>query len=217
MTPCSLSDYLLYPAENKVALTFDDAFESVYHNAYPLLKEKGFTFTVFPSTGYIGKYNRWEVNLGGRQFHHMDWPQLQDMEGCEIGSHTVSHRCLTSVNSAELKRELADSKKTIEDCTGKEVKFLSLPFGKSNRKVLDCAQEIGYQAVFSLNPQDGEQNYLKGRFAVYFVDNRWSMLNKISRGNCRRCEIAKLKFINFFSGGTVLAQKIFGLHNTPEN
>jgi len=204
-----LYEYLNAPESYKLSLTFDDAFESVFYNAYPMLMEKGFSFTVFPVTKYIGEYNRWEVNVGGRKFRHLNWRQLQEMNGCEVGSHTASHRCLTLLNNQQLIIELESSKKELEDRLGKEVRYLSLPFGRYNEKVIEAAQKAGYKAVCSLNPADREGGYVLGRYAVYLIDNLWSMSRKLGIGGGQNAEICKLKTINFFSGGTILAQKIF--------
>lgn len=36
------------------AITFDDGFQSIYQNAYPILQELGVPATVFPTTGLVG-------------------------------------------------------------------------------------------------------------------------------------------------------------------
>ena len=71
----SLRDYLANPRDNYFVLTFDDAYESVFENAFPLLKELGFTATVFAITNYIGKNNTWDFTPGKIYSRHMDITQ----------------------------------------------------------------------------------------------------------------------------------------------
>ena len=204
---CSLKEYFENPSPDKIAVTFDDAFESVYENAYPVLAEFGGSFTIFPLTGFTGKNNEWEVNLGGRKFRHMSWEQITSMEGAEIGSHTVTHRALTGLSDQELTRELTLSKMTIEDRTGIEIHHLSLPFGKYDRRVIDAALTAGYKRLFSLRP--GFNNgCVYGRYAVYLSDTLFDVKNKTGAGVWNRFERLKLQTINFFSGGTILAQRL---------
>ena len=48
-----------------VVLTFDDGFESVYTNAFPVLQRYGFPATVFLVADYCGKTNDWPSQPGG--------------------------------------------------------------------------------------------------------------------------------------------------------
>ena len=54
--------------EKPIVITFDDSYESVYANAFPLMQEYGFLGTVFIITGYVGRINEWDVNCGGKKF-----------------------------------------------------------------------------------------------------------------------------------------------------
>src|SRR6056297_580784 len=71
---------------NAVAITFDDAYSSVFTHALPMLERRGWPFTVFVSTDYIDK------SYGG----YMSWAQLRALEtrGGRIGNHSSSHRHL---------------------------------------------------------------------------------------------------------------------------
>ena len=207
LKPCSLGSYLHEPSQDKVAITFDDAYESVYTYAYPVLKEWGGGFTVFPVANYVGGWNEWEVNLGGLKFRHLSWTQMREMDGIEVGSHTLTHRCLLKLPQNELMRELADSKKSIEDSWGKEVKYLSLPFGRYDERVLEAARETGYEAVCSLNPDCGYDGFVVGRCGVYLLDSVWSLKNKLGYGRFQGFERWKLRFFNRLSGGTIMVKK----------
>ena len=48
--------------EQQVAITFDDAYESVYTNAAPLLHERDYPYTIFINTDAVGKqgYMTWQ-------------------------------------------------------------------------------------------------------------------------------------------------------------
>jgi len=202
----SASAYFNIGGEKLVGLTFDDAYESVYENAIPILDAIGANYTIFPITDYVGKINQWEVNLGWRRFRHMSWEQLISLKGAEIGSHTVSHRCLTGLSRREIQIEVADSKKIIEDRTGSLVKFLSLPFGRYNETVVEIAREAGYQKIFSMNPFEGEDGFVCGRCGVYLFDSLKSLRNKVAEGRGGKMEKRKLKFYNMLSRGTIIVK-----------
>ncbi|MFH0931790.1 MAG: polysaccharide deacetylase family protein, partial [Candidatus Zixiibacteriota bacterium] len=116
--------------DKQIALTFDDGYESVYQNAFPVLKRYGFTAIIFLITGYTGKENLWEAGFG-RKFKHLSWEQIQEMKesGFQFGSHTVNHPDLTRLDKKSLEYELKKSKDIIEDRLNQEIKFLSYPFG----------------------------------------------------------------------------------------
>ncbi len=83
------------PHKNKhISITFDDGYESVYTNAFPIMEENGLKGIVFPISGYIGKTNDWDVTFGVNKTMHLTKSQLITLSehGWEIGSHSHSHR-----------------------------------------------------------------------------------------------------------------------------
>jgi len=58
--------------KNYLLLTIDDAFESFYLNAWPILKNKRIPFILFVSTREIGKYG------------YMTWEQIKEIVDTEI-------------------------------------------------------------------------------------------------------------------------------------
>jgi peptidoglycan/xylan/chitin deacetylase (PgdA/CDA1 family) len=124
-------------APRQVVLTFDDGCETDVETAAPLLAARGFGATFFVVAGWVGR--RGFMSAGQVR-------RLADA-GFEVGSHSCSHAFLSEVSDAELQRELADSKRMLEDITGSTVRHLSCPGGRWSRKVAVTARDIGYESV----------------------------------------------------------------------
>jgi peptidoglycan/xylan/chitin deacetylase (PgdA/CDA1 family) len=69
-----------------------------------------------------------------------------------IGSHTVTHPFLPSLEQPDAWRELHDSRTTLEQLLKRRVTLFSFPFGGFNSNLLTWAHEAGYDRVFSTLP-----------------------------------------------------------------
>lgn len=151
------------------AITFDDAYEEVFTLALPVLKEFGFTATVF----VVAKEqtNRWDDGSARLMTpaQWRDWIQA----GMEIGSHTSHHAHLAQVELATARQELVESKKILEDALGTKVTTLAYPYGESSPAVEKMAEEAGYDVAFSTDraPRDHAENRFTVRRAVVFPRN----------------------------------------------
>lgn len=78
-----------------VVLTFDDGFADVYHNAWPLLRQRGLPFTIYLASAYIGRPMKWEGSTAkGTAGLGITWGQLSEMVDsglCTVGNHTHNH------------------------------------------------------------------------------------------------------------------------------
>lgn len=118
-----------------VAVTFDDGFENNYTNAFPALKKYNIPATIFVIVDRIGKPG------------YVGWKELKEMADSglvTIGSHTMSHQFLTSLDAEGLKRELNGSKEILERALGRKVEYLCYPMGRHNDLVKRIAKEAGY-------------------------------------------------------------------------
>jgi peptidoglycan/xylan/chitin deacetylase (PgdA/CDA1 family) len=122
---------------SSVMITFDDGDASNYTHALPMLREARVCATFFVTVGRIGDKG------------FMGWEEVKALHraGMEIGSHTLTHRPPARLSDAELRYELTESKKRLEDRLGVPVRSISSPTGFANPRMSDLAQEAGYIAL----------------------------------------------------------------------
>ena len=101
---------------NHIKIAFDDGYESVYANAFPIMEEYSLKGIVFPISGYIGKANDWDVTFGLNKTMHLTKSQLLTLSenGWEIGSHSHLHRSFKWMSNDEIKDDVVTSKRIIE-------------------------------------------------------------------------------------------------------
>jgi peptidoglycan/xylan/chitin deacetylase (PgdA/CDA1 family) len=79
--------------------------------------------------------------------------KLLHASGMEIGGHTVTHPILSKLGDAEVKKEIADNKATLEALLGTTLRFFAYPNGKVGHdyllKHIEIIKECGYQAALS--------------------------------------------------------------------
>ena len=141
--------------EKTIVLTFDDGYERLYVNAFPILIEMGFSATVFLVSGRCGKTNNWdEKAYVSRNSSLLGWDQIRemDLQGIEFGSHSVTHPRLDILDLAGIEKEVGESKIQIEEELGHTVSAFAYPFGWYDERVkrivkqhyeVACSTQIG--------------------------------------------------------------------------
>jgi peptidoglycan/xylan/chitin deacetylase (PgdA/CDA1 family) len=139
------------PSGRYVAVTFDDAYRSLFVKGLPVLQETGVHALTYVVASLIGKSNQWDDANGARREPLMDRVQLTEWiaAGHEIGSHGLTHRQLTSLPLDEARREIADSKHRLEDLFGQPIRHFCYPYGDWNEAIRDMVQEAGYETATS--------------------------------------------------------------------
>ena len=124
-------------AAKPVILTFDDGWHNQYGYAFPLLKKYRMTATFYIYTNPIGKE------------HFLTWDEIKEMDkaGMTIAGHTFSHPYFKTISLAQIRKELTDSKKIIEEHLGKPVLHFASPYGYTNTDIIAIIKEAGYKTA----------------------------------------------------------------------
>lgn len=190
--PVRFSDAVRDPAQGRtVAITFDDAFRSVFALARPVLDRFGFPASVFAPTDGVSAgaalcwpgIDQW---LGGPHEHElapMSWAELGSLAdaGWEVGSHTASHPHLTALDDDALEQELVRSKAACEQGLGRPCDSLAYPYGDVDARVVEAAARAGYETAGALPRRLGSQDPLCWpRIGIYRVDDDRRFRMKVS-------------------------------------
>jgi peptidoglycan/xylan/chitin deacetylase (PgdA/CDA1 family) len=201
----SLDDVGLHLANERqfkrpsAAITFDDGYADIYHNAFPILKRKGIPAAVFIVTDLAGTsnvqiYDRLYACLSrdkapafstmtqmltkmsqrevldrlrslerdaalpsnhGHEFMPLSWEMIEHMQNSDItiGSHTTSHVLLTSESVDEVRRQLIESRQTLESRLRRKIEHFAYPDGRFNKAVLETVHQSGYRFAYTICPQ----------------------------------------------------------------
>ena len=135
--------------KKSVLITMDDGYRSVYKIAFPILKEYGYTATLFIYTSFVGVSKM-----------AITWDQLREMKayGCIIGSHTINHSDLSQPKEGEtesqfiarIKAELNGSKQILDKKLAQNTYFLAYPYGYYDQRSMQMARAAGYKMAMSV-------------------------------------------------------------------
>jgi peptidoglycan/xylan/chitin deacetylase (PgdA/CDA1 family) len=124
----------------------------------------------------------------------LSWRQIEEMAACgiEVGAHTVSHRRLPTLSSAEALAEIVGCKLAIEDVLRRPARFFAYPFGSHDDwspEVEEVVARTGFELAF-VAYFDAELNanpLAIRRFGV--ASDMWDFVKTVhglKRANCIR-------------------------------
>ncbi|MCX5704978.1 MAG: polysaccharide deacetylase family protein [Candidatus Omnitrophica bacterium] len=129
-----------------VAITFDDGYKDNYIYAFPVLKKYQFSTTIFIIVSEVGR------SLNDR----LDWGQIKEMQDSGlviIGSHAIGPDPLYKMKTEkELRRQIFDSKKILEEKLGREVLAFSYPEGMFDQHMKELVKGAGYKMAVATKP-----------------------------------------------------------------
>jgi len=140
-----------------VVLTFDDGYKAFKQYAYPLLKELGFTATLFVYTDYVGVSR-----------NALSWSELRELaaDGFDVEAHSKTHGDLRRTPgepdaqfTRRMQTELELPRTLFEKNLGKAPTFLAYPYGGTDEDVARKVREYGYVAAFTVR-REGNPSFV---------------------------------------------------------
>lgn len=204
-------DELLEDDAAGVLLTFDDGYANHADVALPLLEEHRAPAVFFVTTQHVRDPGDWlpairraaarypgpvPPEVRRDLFDGMSVEQLRAAAAnplVTIGSHTVSHPFLTRLGDAELARELAESKRFLEDAGGRAVDLFAYPTGDYDRRTIAAVRAAGYRAAFvELCRGPGSGRWEIPRVGLYSAEPAYlsAKLSGFFQGRIRRRHLA---------------------------
>lgn len=132
--------------DKTVVITIDDAYLSVYQQAFPELRSRNIPFAVFVATDYVDR----------RYPNYMNWSQLREMRdaGVEFAPHTASHDHLTERRDNEtasqwrqrIRTDLLHSQQQLQQQLGIRSSVFAYPYGEYSEELKQIIKELGWIA-----------------------------------------------------------------------
>lgn len=157
--------------QKPIIITFDDGYENLYYNAYPILKKYTAKSTIFLISDVIGSNG------------YLKTKQINEMNNLvSFQSHTATHPDLRTITLGELDYQTRVSKEKIQSLVKNKVVALCYPSGFFNENVIDYTARQYYYGVSIM-------------YGTYFVkDFPYTMSRiRISKGDTVNILEAKLK------------------------
>ena len=150
--------------KNHFVVTFDDIYDSVYENAYPILKANKVPFVIFITPSIIGRED------SAAHVPMITMEHIKEMASdllCIIGAHGMEHKPFRNYNEEEARQSMEESKRWLEDKLGKRVDFFAFPYGRrvevSNVNIHTLSQ-CGYCCGFSALDGSLKQKWFSTRW-----------------------------------------------------
>lgn len=127
-----------------IPITLDDGYKDNYIYAFPILKKYNLPATIFIIINEVGRPDR------------LSWDEIKVMQNSGIitfGSHTLGPEPLVNIKSdEELKKQIFESKRILEEKLEREVGIFSYPSGAFNAKIRQLVIDAGYKSAVATNP-----------------------------------------------------------------
>jgi peptidoglycan/xylan/chitin deacetylase (PgdA/CDA1 family) len=114
-----------------ITVTFDDGWETIYTEAFPLLQKYG-----IPTTQYV-------LSGTSKDINYMSFQQMINASkaGHDVQCHSIDHSNLTLLSQKDLYNQLATCKTDIEKRVGVKVTDFASPYGASNSSTIVAIQQ----------------------------------------------------------------------------
>ncbi len=161
---------------NRIAITFDDAYDSVYHTAAPLLAEKAYPYTIFVNTEAVGRNG------------YMTWDQIRELAerpGVTIANHSADHGHLArkpneseSDWQARVTNSLDSAQESLEEELDSPAPMFAYPYGEFDEALERRIAERGWYGFGQQSGAIGQQTE-KTRLPRFPMANAYGQLGNL--------------------------------------
>ena len=182
-----------------VVVTFDDGFENVYRNAWPVLRELEIPATVFVNTAFLDNQTPFPFDPWAKEFANRvpaQWYRPLSRRQCremlaggivEVGAHTHTHRDFRG-KPVELREDLLRCNEVLRSEFGIERPSFAFPFGRvamgfAGGQLSEAARETGVTCALTTECELNELRrdpFYWGRFNAYDWDTNRTLAAKLS-------------------------------------
>ncbi|MTI98470.1 MAG: polysaccharide deacetylase [Marinobacter adhaerens] len=161
---------------NRIAITFDDAYDSVYHTAAPLLSEKAYPYAIFVNTEAVGRNG------------YMTWDQIRELAerpGVTIANHSADHGHLArkpneseSDWQARVTNSLDSAQESLEEELDSPAPMFAYPYGEFDEALERRIAERGWYGFGQQSGAIGQQTE-KTRLPRFPMANAYGQLGNL--------------------------------------
>ena len=160
--------------DQRIAITFDDAYESVYSQGAEILRKRGLPYTIFVDTAAVG-------NRG-----YMTWKQLKELaerDGVEIANHSAGHGHMARKNgeteadwNERITHSLDSAQAELAQKLGTNSPLFAYPYGEFDEAL---EAEVAKRGWYGFGQQSGAVGSLSGntRLPRFPMANAYGQLN----------------------------------------
>ena len=191
--------------ERVVAITIDDAYRSIYTEAYPRLKKRNWPFTVFVSTDTVDK----------KIPAYMSWAQMREMQrhGATFANHSSHHHYLIKQTQNEtieawqrrIQNDLNKAQQRLQAELGEAPPLFAYPYGEYNTALQQIIKALGWTAF-------GQQSGVVSQYADRLALPRYPMAEQFAALAAFKTKVTSLPLpvIN-----TSVLDPVIGRQNPP--
>ena len=127
--------------QKSVGVSIDDAYKSVYTEAWPRFKKAGIPFTLFVATEPVDR----------GYAHYMTWDQIRELASdplVTIASQTATHPHMVDTSDAANTADLEQSNRRFHEELGFVPDLIAYPYGEYSQRIIDLVKQAGFKAGF---------------------------------------------------------------------
>lgn len=136
-----------------VIITLDDGYADQM-NEINILRKYNMKATLYVING--GEASKWCIGANAKGLPgcetYLNWDQIRELDRgglITIGSHTLNHANLASLNAEQQRAEILGGKQQLEIQLGHAVYDFAYPYGAFNSTSVQIAQQVGFREAVS--------------------------------------------------------------------